>query len=90
MNNAKRSQILSKVIERAYDKHPDIQSIIGSMLKVMFLQKRCFLVFLFVIMRCSKNLDYRVSRKQRIKISGVDLKRSAVISDNYIELLRVK
>ena len=32
MNNAKRSQILSKVIERTYDKHPDMQSIIGSML----------------------------------------------------------
>ena len=32
MNNAKRSQILSKAIERTYDKHPDMQSIIGSML----------------------------------------------------------
>ena len=31
MNNAKRSQIPSKVIECTYDKHPDM-SIIGSML----------------------------------------------------------
>ena len=44
-------------------------------------------------MHCSKNLDnrmYTVSRKQRIEISAVDLKRSAIISDNYIEFLRVK
>ena len=32
MNNAKRIEILSKVIERTYDKHPDVKSIIGSML----------------------------------------------------------
>ena len=44
-------------------------------------------------MHCSKNLVnrmYSVSRKQRIDISGVYLKRSAIISDNYIEFLRVK
>ena len=32
MKNAKRSEILSKVIERTYGKHPDMQNIIGSML----------------------------------------------------------
>ena len=32
MNNAKRSEILSKVIERTYEKHPDMHSIIVSML----------------------------------------------------------
>ena len=32
MNNAKRCQILSKAIERTYDKHPGMQSVIGSML----------------------------------------------------------
>ena len=32
MNNAKRTQIPSKVIECTYDKHPDMQSIIGSIL----------------------------------------------------------
>ena len=32
MNNAKRSEILSKVIERTYDKHPDMHSIIVSIL----------------------------------------------------------
>ena len=31
MKNAKRSEILSKVIERTYGKRPDMQSIIGSM-----------------------------------------------------------
>ena len=44
-------------------------------------------------MHCCKNLDNRmcsVSRKQRIKTSGVDLKRSAIISDNYIEFLEEK
>ena len=38
-------------------------------------------------MHCCKNLDNRicsVSRKQRAEISGVDLKRSEIISDNYI------
>ena len=38
-------------------------------------------------MHCCKNLDNRmcsVSRKQRADISGVDLKRSEIISDNYI------
>ena len=44
-------------------------------------------------MHCSKNLDnkmYSVSRKRRIEILGVDLKRSAIISDDYIEFLRAK
>ena len=44
-------------------------------------------------MHCSKNLDnrmYSVPRKQCIEISGVDLKRYTIISDNYTKFLRVK
>ena len=44
-------------------------------------------------MHCSKHLDnriYSVSRKQCIEFSGVNLKRNAIISDNYIKFVRVK
>ena len=60
MNNTKRSEILSKIIERTYDKHPDMQSIIGSMLvnvckeENVSAEKVFFAFFLFVIKHCSK------------------------------------
>ena len=84
MSNAKRSEILLKVIKPIYEQHLDMRDIIDSLLVYVCreensLQKRyfCFLLLVFIIMTVIKNWDNRiffVSRKQCIEISEVVLK----------------